>query len=246
MWNLRNYLKNELKKEYKVIVAENGQVGLELALQKLPDLILTDVIMPVMNGLELCKNIKANLKTSHIPLMMLSAKALVKDRLEGIDSGADMYLSKPFDMDILRSSLMQLINSRQIMFNKFYNGITPTAKEKTTTLDNEFIKNVLNYINENISETELSVEVLASNVFLSRSQLYRKIKTLTGVSVNEFIRNVRLEKAKELIELGNDNITEISYKVGFSSPSYFTKCYKEKFGFLPTQNNKQQLIIAVF
>lgn len=236
---LRNYLKNELKKEYKVLVAENGQVGLELALQKLPDLILTDVIMPVMSGLELCKSIKADLKTSHIPLMMLSAKALVKDRLEGIDSGADMYLSKPFDMDILRSSLVQLINSRQIMFNKFYNGITPKAKEKTTTLDNDFIKNVLHYINENISETELSVEELASKVFLSRSQLYRKIKTLTGVSVNEFIRNVRLEKAKELIELGNDNITEISYKVGFSSPSYFTKCYKDKYGFLPTQNNKR-------
>jgi signal transduction histidine kinase/ligand-binding sensor domain-containing protein/DNA-binding response OmpR family regulator len=236
---LRNYLKNELKKEYKVIVAENGQVGLELALQKLPDLILTDVIMPVMNGLELCKNIKADLKTSHIPLLMLSAKALIIDRLEGIDSGADMYLSKPFDMDILKSSLVQLIKSRQIMFNKYYNGITPKAKEKTTTLDNEFIRNVLSYINENISEYELSVEVLASKVFLSRSQLYRKIKTLTGVSVNEFIRNVRLEKAKELIELGNDNITEISVKVGFNSPSYFTKCYKEKYGYLPTHSYKR-------
>jgi signal transduction histidine kinase/DNA-binding response OmpR family regulator/streptogramin lyase len=233
---LRNYLKNELKKEYKVIVAENGQTGLDLALQKLPDLILTDVIMPVMNGLEFCKNIKANLKTSHIPLMMLSAKALVQDRLEGIDSGADLYLSKPFDMEILRSSLVQLIKSRQIIFNKFYNGISPNAKEKTTTLDNEFIKSVLNYINENMSEYDLSVEVLASKLFLSRSQLYRKIKTLTGVSVNEFIRNVRLEKAKELIEIGNDNITEISIKVGFSSPSYFTKCYKEKFGKLPTDN----------
>jgi len=132
-----------------------------------------------------------------------------------------------------------LINSRQIMFNKFYNGITPKAKEKTTTLDNEFIKNILNYINENISKPELSVEVLASKAFLSRSQLYRKIKTLTGVTVNEFIRNVRLEKAKELIELDNDTITEISFKVGFSSPSYFTKCYKEKYGYLPTQNNKQ-------
>ena len=113
------------------------------------------------------------------------------------------------------------------------------AKAKTTTLDNEFIQKALNYINENISETELSVEILASEVFLSRSQLYRKIKTLTGVSVNEFIRNVRLEKAKELIEFGNDNINEISYKVGFSSPSYFTKCFKEKFGYLPTHNNKQ-------
>jgi DNA-binding response OmpR family regulator len=237
--DLRNYLKNELKNEYKVIVAENGQVGLDLALQKFPDLILTDVIMPVMNGLDLCKNIKTNLKTSHIPLLMLSAKELIKDKLEGIDSGADMYLSKPFDMSILKSSLAQLITSRQIMFNKFYNGITKNANAKTTTLDNEFIQKTLSFINENISETELSVEILASKVFLSRSQLYRKIKTLTGVSVNEFIRNVRLEKAKELIKLGNNNINEIGYKVGFSSPSYFTKCFKEKFGYLPTHNNKQ-------
>lgn len=236
---LRNYLKSELKRDYKVLVAGNGQIGLDIALQKLPDIILTDVIMPVMNGLDLCKNIKVDLKTSHIPLLMLSAKALVEDKLEGIDSGADMYLSKPFDMDILRSCLAQLITSRQIMFNKFYNGITKNAKSKTTTLDNEFIQKALNYINENISETELSVEVLASKVFLSRSQLYRKIKTLTGVSVNEFIRNFRLEKAKELIEFGNDNINEISYKVGFSSPSYFTKCFKEKFGYLPTHNKKQ-------
>ena len=231
---LRNYLKNELKRHYKVLVAENGQKGYELALQKLPDLILTDVIMPVMNGLELCKNIKKDLKTSHIPLLMLSAKAMIKDKLEGIDSGADMYLSKPFDMDILKSSLAQLITSRQIMFNKFYNGITKNAKAKTTTLDNEFIQKTLSFINENISESDLSVELLASKVYLSRSQLYRKIKALTGVSVNEFIRNVRLEKAKELIELGNNNINEISYKVGFTSPSYFTKCYKTRYGHLPT------------
>ena len=236
---LRNYLKDELKKSYKVIVAENGQKGFELAKQRLPDLILTDVIMPVMNGLELCKSVKADLKTSHIPLLMLSAKALVQDKLEGIDSGADMYMSKPFDMDVLKSSLGQLINSRQIMFDKFYKGITKNAKEKTTTLDNDFIQKTLNFIHENINESDLSVEVLASKVFLSRSQLYRKIKTLTGVSVNEFIRNVRLEKAKELIQLGDNNINEISYKVGFSSPSYFTKCYKAKFGHLPTQLDKE-------
>jgi signal transduction histidine kinase/ligand-binding sensor domain-containing protein/DNA-binding response OmpR family regulator len=237
---LRNYLKNELKKEYKVLVAENGQVGLDIALEKLPDLILTDVIMPVMSGLDFCKNIKGNLKTSHIPLLMLSAKALVEEKLEGIDSGADIYLNKPFDMSILKSSLAQLITSRQIMFNKFYNGITKNAKAKTTTLDNEFIQKVLSFINDNISESELSVEVLASKVYLSRSQLYRKIKTLTGVSVNEFIRNVRLEKANELIDLGNDNINEISYKVGFSSSSYFTKCYKEKYGRLPKHTNRNR------
>ncbi|AWG23243.1 hybrid sensor histidine kinase/response regulator [Flavobacterium faecale] len=237
---LRNYLKDELKKSYKVIVAENGQKGVELAKQKLPDLILTDVIMPVMNGLELCKAVKADIKTSHIPLLMLSAKALVQDKLEGIDSGADMYMSKPFDMDILKSSLGQLINSRQIMFDKFYKGISKNAKEKTTTLDNEFIQKALSYIHENISESDLSVEVLASNVFLSRSQLYRKIKSLTGVTVNEFIRNVRLEKSQELIQLGNSSINEISYQVGFTSASYFTKCYKAKYGHLPTQLDKNK------
>ncbi|PAM93172.1 hybrid sensor histidine kinase/response regulator [Flavobacterium sp. IR1] len=235
---LRNYLKQELSKSYKVITAENGKKGYELAVQKLPDLIITDVIMPVMDGLQLCKNIKGDLKTSHIPLLMLSAKAMVKDRLEGIDSGADMYLSKPFELDILKSSLAQLITSRQIMFKKFYSGITKQGKEKTTSLDNDFIQKILHFINENISEPELTVELLSSKIYLSRSQLYRKIKTLTGVSVNEFIRNVRLEKAKQLIEQGNGNINEISYKVGFTSPSYFAKCYKIKYGHLPNQGKK--------
>ena len=235
---LRNYLKQELSKLYKVITAENGKKGYELAVQKLPDIIVTDVIMPVMDGLQMCKNIKGDLKTSHIPLLMLSAKAMVKDRLEGIDSGADMYLSKPFELDILKSSLAQLITSRQIMFKKFYSGITKQGKEKTTSLDNDFIQKILHFINENISEPELTVELLSSKIFLSRSQLYRKIKTLTGVSVNEFIRNVRLEKAKQLIEKGNNNINEISYKVGFTSPSYFAKCYKTKYGHLPNQEKR--------
>lgn len=235
---LRNYLKEELSKSYKVITAENGKKGYELAVQKLPDLIITDVIMPVMDGLQLCRNIKGDLKTSHIPLLMLSAKAMVKDQLEGIDSGADMYLSKPFELDILKSSLAQLITSRQILFKKFYSGITKQGKEKTTSLDNDFIQKILHYINENISEPDLTVELLSSKIYLSRSQLYRKIKTLTGVSVNEFIRNVRLEKAKQLIEQGSNNINEISYKVGFTSPSYFAKCYKVKYGHLPNQEKK--------
>jgi signal transduction histidine kinase/ligand-binding sensor domain-containing protein/DNA-binding response OmpR family regulator len=239
---LRNYLKNELKKEYKVLIAENGRKGLELALEKSPDIIMTDVIMPIMDGLEFCKNIKKDIKTSHIPLLMLSAKAMVKDKLEGIDSGADIYLSKPFDMDILRSSLVQLLTSRQILFDKFYYGISKKTKAKTTTLDNEFIQKTLSFIHENINESDLSVEILAAKLFLSRTQLYRKIKTLTGVSVNEFIRNVRLEKAKELIALGNNTMNEISYKVGFSSPSYFTKCFREKYGHIPTHKNDHDKI----
>ena len=230
---LRNYLKQELSKTYKVLVALNGKKGYEMAIQKLPDLIVTDVIMPVMDGLQLCKKIKGDLKTSHIPLLMLSAKAMIKDRLEGIDSGADLYLSKPFKMEILKSSLAQLITSRQIMFKKFYSGITKDGKEKTTSLDNEFIQRTLQFITENLSDSLLSVESLSSKLFLSRSQLYRKIKTLTGVSVNEFIRNVRLEKAKEIMSNGYSSVSEVSYTVGFTSPSYFTKCYKLKYGEFP-------------
>ena len=233
---LRNYLKQELSKTYKVLVALNGKKGYEIAVEKLPDLIVTDVIMPVMDGLQLCKKIKGDLKTSHIPLLMLSAKAMVKDRLEGIDSGADLYLSKPFEMDILKSSLAQLITSRQIMFKKFYSGITNKGKEKTTTLDNEFIQKTLQIITENLSDSQLSVEFLSAKLFLSRSQLYRKIKTLTGVSVNEFIRNVRLEKAKEIMTKGYSSVSEVSYTVGFTSPSYFTKCYKIKYGDFPKRS----------
>ncbi|AWG22028.1 hybrid sensor histidine kinase/response regulator [Flavobacterium faecale] len=233
---LRNYLKQELSKTYKVLVALNGKRGYEMAIEKLPDLIVTDVIMPVMDGLQLCKKIKGDLKTSHIPLLMLSAKAMVKDRLEGIDSGADLYLSKPFEMDILKSSLAQLITSRQIMFKKFYSGITKDGKEKTTTLDNEFIQKTLQFITDNLSDSQLSVESLSSKLFLSRSQLYRKIKTLTGVSVNEFIRNVRLEKAKEIMSKGYSSVSEVSYTVGFTSPSYFTKCYKLKYGDFPKRS----------
>lgn len=233
---LRNYLKQELSKTYKVLVALNGKRGYEMAIEKLPDLIVTDVIMPVMDGLQLCKKIKGDLKTSHIPLLMLSAKAMVKDRLEGIDSGADLYLSKPFEMDILKSSLAQLINSRQIMFKKFYSGITKDGKEKTTTLDNEFIQKTLQFITENITDPQLSVESLSAKLFLSRSQLYRKIKTLTGVSVNEFIRNVRLEKANEMMSKGYSSVSEVSFSVGFTSPSYFTKCYKLKYGEFPKKS----------
>ncbi|MCF8714715.1 response regulator [Joostella atrarenae] len=235
---LREYLKNELKSKYRVLTAVDGQKGLEVAKDKTPDIILTDVVMPSIDGVEMCELIKKDLKTSHIPLLMLTAKAMVADRIKGIDSGADAYLSKPFDMDVLKATLNQLLKSRQILFNKHYQGILEPSKSKTTTQDSTFIKKILEYINENISETDLGVELLASELFLSRSQLYRKVKALTGVTVNEFIRKIRLEKAKELLESGDYNISEVTYKVGFSSPSYFTKCFKTYFNIQPSDLKK--------
>ncbi|MDO6854067.1 two-component regulator propeller domain-containing protein [Cellulophaga lytica] len=232
---LRNYIKNEFKHLYKVLTAVNGTEGLKIAKESLPDVIITDVIMPEMNGYKFCQSIKNDLKTSHIPLLMLTAKARIDDRIEGIETGADAYMVKPFDMRLLKLRVSQLITSRQLIFNKYFSLINDVPKNiNTTSLDKEFIQKVLVYINDNIDDPELNVESLASELNLSRSQFYRKIKALTNQTASEFLRNIRLQKAKQIIEMGNTNISEVSYKVGFSSPSYFTKCFKNYFDMLPT------------
>ena len=231
---LRTYIKNELKDEYLIKEAENGLDGLEKASKHIPDIIITDVMMPIMDGFELCERIKNDLKTSHIPIIMITAKGMQIDKIKGIDSGADVYLNKPFNMKVLQSYLKQLITSRQLLFDKYFNGSNSFISDNTTSLDKEFMNNVLSYINDNINNEKLNVEHLASELYLSRSKLYRKIKALTGDTANEFIRKVRLEKAKQLIENTKHTISEVCYKVGFSSPSYFTKCFKDYFDILPT------------
>ncbi|WP_298422646.1 two-component regulator propeller domain-containing protein [uncultured Kordia sp.] len=232
---LRNYLKNELKTQYKILLAKNGKEGLQLAKEFLPDIIMTDVIMPEMDGFMFCKNIKSDIKTSHIPLLMLTAKTRIENRMEGIENGADAYMVKPFDVGLLKLRLSQLITSRQLIFNKYFSVISDADNKTTTSIDKEFIEKVLGYINESIGDPNLNVESLASQLNLSRSQFYRKIKALTNQTANEFIRNIRLLRAKQIIETGNNNISEVCYKVGFSSPSYFTKCFKSHFGVLPKE-----------
>ncbi|MCM4151735.1 hybrid sensor histidine kinase/response regulator [Arenibacter sp. N53] len=233
---LRSYLRNELKNQYKILLAKNGKEGLELAKSALPDIIISDVIMPEMDGFEFCKKIKGDIRTSHIPLLMLTAKARIDDRMEGIETGADAYMVKPFDLRLLKLRLSQLVTSRQLIFNKYFSVISDVPVNKnTTSLDKDFIEKVLNYINKNLDDPDLSVEALASHLNLSRSQFYRKIKALTNQTANEFLRNIRIERAKQIIENGNTNISEVCYKVGFSTPSYFTKCFKEHFGILPTE-----------
>jgi len=232
---LRNYLKTELKSQYKILLAKNGKEGLQLAKEFLPDIIMTDVIMPEMDGFMFCKHIKSDIKTSHIPLLMLTAKTTIENRKEGIEKGADAYMVKPFDMGLLKLRLSQLITSRQLIFNKYFNVISDLDTANTTSLDKIFIEKVLSYINESIGDPDLNVESLASQLNLSRSQFYRKIKALTNQTANEFIRNIRLLRAKQIIETGNSNISEVCYKVGFSSPSYFTKCFKSYFGVLPKE-----------
>ncbi len=233
---LREYLKAELNKEYKVLEASNGVQGVKIVRERFPDLIITDIIMPEMNGFDFCRAIKTDPSTSHIPILMLTAKTSVENRIEGLEIGADAYMVKPFDLKLLKLRLSQLIKSRQMVFDKYFGEISG-AKDltNTTSLDKEFIQKLLEYINNRISDSNLSVEDLSAELNLSRSQLYRKVKALTGQTVNEFIRRVRLEKAKQIIENGSANISQTCYKVGFATPSYFSKCFKAYFGMLPTE-----------
>ena len=234
-FELRTYLKEQLKVYYKVVEAINGEEGLEQALKIIPDVILTDVLMPQMDGVEFCRRLKKDIKTSHIPVLMLTAKAQTDDWLAGLDAGADAYINKPFNIKIVRSQLKQLIENRQKLFTKYFSELsTADLKANSTSIDKKFIAKVINYIYKNIDDPKLNVENLANELYLSRSQLYRKIKALTGQTANEFIRKIRLEKAKELLENGEESVSEIGYKVGFSTPSYFTRCFKSEFGKLPT------------
>jgi len=189
-----------------------------------------------MDGFQFCKELKNDITTSHIPIIMLSAKSMNQDRIKGINAGADAYLSKPFEMSVLKSYLFRLIENRQIFINKHLNDPTRlNLLENTTNMDKSFMQKVLDYLNENIGKGDLNVEYLADDMYLSRSQLYRKIKAMTGLTPNGLIRKIRMEKAKQLIENGCESIGEVGYKVGFSSPSYFSRCFKSEYGVLPTE-----------
>lgn len=234
---LKQYLHKELNHHFKVNTASEGHEALEKALNEQPDAVVTDVMMPGINGVELCQRLKKDIKTSHIPVIMLTAKSSIDDQLDGLSSGADAYIAKPFDIRLLVSQLNQILESRELLFEKYFKGIVhdkrPTNQVDSGLMDKDFIERLMRYLNDNIAKSDLSVEALADELHLSRSQLYRKVKALTGVSVNEFTRQIRLEKAKRSIENGNYNISDVSYSVGFASPSYFTKCFKEYFGYLP-------------
>lgn len=239
---LRNYIARELKEEYKVHIASDGEEGLKQAQKYLPDAVITDVIMPKSNGHEFCAKLKADLRTSHIPVLMLTAKSMTDDWVKGLEVGADAYLTKPFKMKVMRSQVKQLIYNRELLFSKYLGNIEKNQPETSiSSVDQQFILNIMAYIQKNMSETNLNVEKLADEFDLSRSQLYRKIKALTGLTANELIRKVRLEKAKEMIqENGSLSISDVSFKVGFSSPSYFSKCFKDHFEILPTDINGKE------
>ena len=230
---LRKYLKSELNDSYKIYEANNGKIGLEIAKTKRPNIIITDVMMPEMSGIEMCTLLKLDKLTKTIPVVMLTAKVSHKDRILGINSGADVYLKKPFSIELLKSHLEQLLQSKSDFFEVFMGKLSIDTELKNNK--NSFLTDVVSFINENLSNENLAIEDIADQLNISKSKLYRNIKNTSGVSANQLIRKLRIERSKELLLKSNFSISEICYNVGFSSPSYFTKRFKEYTGYVPKQ-----------
>lgn len=240
--DIRTYLRTILEKRYQLIEAANGQAGLEMACKEVPDLIISDVMMPVMNGLEFCQRVKSDVATSHVPVILLTARALSQHQVEGYESGADAYITKPFQPEVLMARVDNLLRQRQKL-RKLWSGTThqevptkPESIEGSSTLnvrEEAFIQRFRDVVTKQMSNSDLSVEDIGSELNLSRVQLYRKIKALTGQSPVELTRHIRLKRGRDLLETTDMTISEIAYKVGFTAPSYFTKCFKDEFGILP-------------
>ena len=240
-YDMREYIKESLSKNYVIEEAINGEQGVRKAQKIIPDLIVSDMMMPKMDGNELTKIIKNDERTSHIPIIILTAKANYEDKLEGLETGADDYLTKPFDIKELQVRIRNLISIRktlQIKYSKIENIILEEKKEKLSSIDEKFMCRVIEVIEKHISEEEFNIEEFCSEVAMSRTQLHRKLKALTGKSASLYIRSVKLAKAKKMIEEQKGNISEIAYSLGFSSPVYFTRCFKEEFGFPPRDVKK--------
>lgn len=237
--DVRDYVKMLLLDKYTVIEAVNGQEGVRQAMKYVPDVIICDVMMPVMDGVECCRRLKNELQTSHIPVMMLTAYTMDEQRIQGYDSGADAYLAKPFSAKLLLSRIRNLIDNRKRLKMK-EDTVTSIQKQSLGELDKGFVEKLKMLIDEKMGDSNLSVEDLGSDLGLGRVQLYRKTKALTGYSPNELLRMARLKKAASLLASTEKTVAEITYEVGFSSPSYFTRCYKDYFGESPTDFLKRR------
>ena len=237
--DVRDYVKSLLKEEYTVIEAPDGRAGLKKAMKYVPDAIICDVMMPVMDGLECCRKLKTELQTSHIPVMLLTACSLDEQRIQGFECGADSYISKPFNSKLLLVRLRNLMDNHKRL-KQFFGDKTTLSKESVSDVDKGFVDRFRELIEENLADSELSVEDLGGKMGLSRVQLNRKIKALTNYSPNDLVRIARLKKDASLLASSEKTISEITYEVGFTSPSYFTKCYKEYFGESPTDFLKRR------
>lgn len=233
---MRKYISMELRQYFSVLEARDGNEGLALAFEKTPDLIISDILMPFKTGIDLCQEIKSNLKTSHIPFILLTAKAMVEDQIAGIATGADVYITKPFSIRFLITHVNQIIESRQKLYARFSHDVYLLPGKVTgNEIDKAFLQRAITYIIENVQDPQLGVDSIAALFNLSRMQVYRKIKALSGKSVVEFIRMVRVKQALALMETHKFTLSEIAYQTGFNSSSYFSRVFKEEYGKTPSE-----------
>lgn len=236
-FDIRKYLKSVLSAKYKVVTAENGEEGVRKAIQFVPTIIVCDVAMPGIDGFEVCCRLKAESVTSHIPVILLTAYALEEQRIHGLGAGAEAYIAKPFNTDILLAQMESLINNRHIIKNVYGENLT-VPSQRVSSVDDQFMQKLTAYIDEHISVSDMNVEDIGADLGMSRTQLYRKVKSLTNYSPNEFVRNRRLKRARQLLMTQQYTISDVCWQTGFSSPSYFTKCFSEYFGETPTSTIK--------
>ncbi len=236
-----------LKDEYNIITAVNGREGIRMAAKYIPDLVICDVMMPVMDGLECCKRMKTEVSTSHIPVLMLTACSMDEQRVQGYDSGADGYVAEPFNGIVLKSRCANLIANRKRIRDLWQDNVlvTPTinrdmkSQVEGKNIDNEFYNRFLEIFKKEMGNSDLTVDAIASDMGLERSQFYRKIKALTNYSPVELIRCLRLKHARNLLTSTEKTISEIAYETGFSTPAYFTKCYRDNYGETPSETRSK-------
>lgn len=242
--DIREYIRSSFTDIYEVITAKDGKEGWELAQARIPNIIVSDIMMPVMDGIELCKRIKEDMRTSHIPVILLTAKDSLQDKEEGYASGADSYLTKPFSAKLLHSRINNLLETRKKIASLLaLADIQPkqeSAVSSLNKLDNEFLQKITQIIEENLEMEKMDIAFIADKMCMSHSTLYRKIKGLTDMSANEFIRKVKMRKGVELLMSGQYTISEIAYMIGFSSVAYFRQCFKDEYGMSPSDYVKQK------
>ena len=233
--DIRAFIISIFKNNYQVIEAENGKIGISKALKKMPDLIISDIMMSEIDGIQLCNTLKTNELTSHIPIILLTAKVGEENEIEGVKTGADAYVTKPFKSEKLKIRVEKLIENRRQLQKHFSKTLSIKPELSITSAESDFLKRLQTVLDEHITEPDFTSERFGKLMHMSRTQLHRKLKAISGMSASEFIRSQRLKLAIRLLEESDASISEIAYQVGFNTPSYFSKCFKVEYNCTPNE-----------
>ena len=240
--DIREYIADTFHSDFEVVTAVDGSEGLRFALQRVPDIIITDLMMPVMDGIEMCRKIKEDIRISHIPVIMLTAKDTEQNKEEGYLTGADSYMTKPFSSALLKARVENLLQKRKKMSDYYSANLRQTIMtDSIAQMENDFVKNVIEIIETNLESGEINISYLASQVNMGYSTFTRKIKALTGLTVNEMIRKIKMQNAEKLLLSGKYNVTEVMYRVGYNSLSSFREAFKNEFGVSPSGYIKKKV-----